>query len=205
MSCHQRDSRKLFRIFFWNLNYGLLRAGLTFILQLLLRYRILQKYSECLIWTIIIAATFYASSNSAVEKIFLGDRRVSIDMTWPLIQFATLLHILSCFSLLLGWRTVHALIRLGADINIKDVNRRNVLHLVVMNGGRLEQFAAEVSQVIFETFAFLARRLDFPLLSTRSGGRFCLAILIYGSVAQVDTWVMWVDNRESCLLFCTSS
>lgn len=47
-----------------------------------------------------------------------------------------------------GWRTVHALIRLGADINIKDVNRRNVLHLVVMNGGRLEQFAAEVSEVI---------------------------------------------------------
>lgn len=47
-----------------------------------------------------------------------------------------------------GWRTVHALIRLGANINIKDVNRRNVLHLVVINGGRLEQFAAEVSKVI---------------------------------------------------------
>ncbi|KAJ8954916.1 hypothetical protein NQ318_016856 [Aromia moschata] len=46
-----------------------------------------------------------------------------------------------------GWKTVHTLIRLGADINIKDVNRRNVLHLVVMNGGRLEQFAAEVSEV----------------------------------------------------------
>lgn len=46
-----------------------------------------------------------------------------------------------------GWRTVHTLIRLGADINMKDVNHRNVLHLVVMNGGRLEQFAAEVSEV----------------------------------------------------------
>ncbi|CAG9824314.1 unnamed protein product [Phaedon cochleariae] len=45
-----------------------------------------------------------------------------------------------------GWRTVHSLIRLGANINIKDVNKRNVLHLVVMNGGRLEQFAAEVSE-----------------------------------------------------------
>ncbi|KAG5888861.1 hypothetical protein JTB14_031419 [Gonioctena quinquepunctata] len=41
------------------------------------------------------------------------------------------------------WRTVHTLIRLGANINSKDVNKRNVLHLVVMNGGRLEKFAAE--------------------------------------------------------------
>ncbi|XP_050360802.1 transient receptor potential cation channel subfamily A member 1 [Nymphalis io] len=41
-----------------------------------------------------------------------------------------------------GWRTVHVLIRLGADVELKDVNNRNVLHLVVMNGGRLEDFAA---------------------------------------------------------------
>ncbi|XP_075991157.1 transient receptor potential cation channel A1 isoform X2 [Anticarsia gemmatalis] len=41
-----------------------------------------------------------------------------------------------------GWRTVHTLIRLGADIELKDINSRNVLHLVVMNGGRLEDFAA---------------------------------------------------------------
>lgn len=46
-----------------------------------------------------------------------------------------------------GWRSVHCLIRLGADIYMKDVNRRNVLHLVVMNGGRLEEFANEVSKV----------------------------------------------------------
>ncbi|XP_015600034.1 transient receptor potential cation channel subfamily A member 1 isoform X2 [Cephus cinctus] len=45
-----------------------------------------------------------------------------------------------------GWRTVHCLIRLGANIHLKDVNRRNVLHLVVMNGGRLEEFAAEVNK-----------------------------------------------------------
>ncbi|PSN57930.1 Transient receptor potential cation channel subfamily A member 1 [Blattella germanica] len=43
-----------------------------------------------------------------------------------------------------GWRTVQALIRLGANINLKDVNSRNVLHLVVMNGGRLVEFADEV-------------------------------------------------------------
>ncbi|CAH1647463.1 unnamed protein product [Spodoptera littoralis] len=41
-----------------------------------------------------------------------------------------------------GWRTVQTLIRLGADIELKDINSRNVLHLVVMNGGRLEEFAA---------------------------------------------------------------
>lgn len=51
-----------------------------------------------------------------------------------------------------GWRTVHTLIKKGADINVKDVNRRNVLHLVVMNGGRLEIFANEVSQVILDGF-----------------------------------------------------
>ncbi|XP_046587542.1 transient receptor potential cation channel subfamily A member 1 [Neodiprion lecontei] len=45
-----------------------------------------------------------------------------------------------------AWRTVHSLIRLGADIYLKDVNHRNVLHLVVMNGGRLEEFAEEVSK-----------------------------------------------------------
>ena len=48
-----------------------------------------------------------------------------------------------------GWRTVLVLIRLGADIQLKDANHRNVLHLVVMNGGRLEEFAAEVIKVIF--------------------------------------------------------
>ncbi|CAH0716261.1 unnamed protein product, partial [Brenthis ino] len=41
-----------------------------------------------------------------------------------------------------GWRTVHKLITLGADVELKDINSRNVLHLVVMNGGRLEDFAA---------------------------------------------------------------
>ncbi|XP_068620625.1 transient receptor potential cation channel subfamily A member 1 [Battus philenor] len=41
-----------------------------------------------------------------------------------------------------GWRTVHTLIRLGADIELKDINSRNLLHLVVLNGGRLEEFAA---------------------------------------------------------------
>ncbi|XP_052746471.1 transient receptor potential cation channel subfamily A member 1 [Bicyclus anynana] len=41
-----------------------------------------------------------------------------------------------------GWRTVHTLISLGADVELKDTNDRNVLHLIVMNGGRLEDFAA---------------------------------------------------------------
>uniref|UniRef100_A0A1I8PQU6 Transient receptor potential cation channel subfamily A member 1 n=1 Tax=Stomoxys calcitrans TaxID=35570 RepID=A0A1I8PQU6_STOCA len=45
-----------------------------------------------------------------------------------------------------GWKTVHVLIRLGANISIKDACSRNVLHLVVMNGGRLQEFAEEVSK-----------------------------------------------------------
>jgi hypothetical protein len=36
---------------------------------------------------------------------------------------------------------------LGADILLKDSNNRNVLHLIVMNGGRLEEFAQQVYQV----------------------------------------------------------
>lgn len=45
-----------------------------------------------------------------------------------------------------GWRTVNILIRMGANIHLKDVNSRNVLHLVIMNGGRLEDFAEEVTK-----------------------------------------------------------
>ncbi|XP_058975803.1 transient receptor potential cation channel subfamily A member 1 [Musca domestica] len=45
-----------------------------------------------------------------------------------------------------GWKTVHVLIRLGANISIKDACSRNVLHLVIMNGGSLQEFAEEVSK-----------------------------------------------------------
>ena len=45
-----------------------------------------------------------------------------------------------------GWKTVNLLIRLGANISTKDINNRNVLHLVIMNGGRLDDFAEEVSK-----------------------------------------------------------
>lgn len=46
-----------------------------------------------------------------------------------------------------GWRTVNTLIRLGANIRVKDNNTRNVLHLVVMNGGRLDELATTVINV----------------------------------------------------------
>ncbi|XP_054085087.1 transient receptor potential cation channel subfamily A member 1 isoform X3 [Zeugodacus cucurbitae] len=45
-----------------------------------------------------------------------------------------------------GWKTVHLLIRLGAGINVKDASSRNVLHFVIMNGGRLPEFAEEVNK-----------------------------------------------------------
>lgn len=45
-----------------------------------------------------------------------------------------------------GWKTVNVIIRLGASIGIKDCNYRNVLHLVIMNGGRLHDFAEEVTK-----------------------------------------------------------
>lgn len=45
-----------------------------------------------------------------------------------------------------AWKTVMTLIDSGAQINIKDANARNVLHLVIMNGGRLREFADAVSR-----------------------------------------------------------
>lgn len=50
-----------------------------------------------------------------------------------------------------GWKTVFALIRLGAQISIKDINARNVLHLVIIAGGRLDEFAREVSKTQFSS------------------------------------------------------
>ncbi|XP_041563932.1 transient receptor potential cation channel subfamily A member 1 isoform X3 [Drosophila elegans] len=44
-----------------------------------------------------------------------------------------------------GWKTVHLLIRLGACISVKDAASRNVLHFVIMNGGRLTDFAEQVA------------------------------------------------------------
>ncbi|XP_015044132.2 transient receptor potential cation channel subfamily A member 1 isoform X8 [Drosophila pseudoobscura] len=44
-----------------------------------------------------------------------------------------------------GWKTVHLLIRLGAGISVKDAAARNVLHFVIMNGGRLTDFAEQVA------------------------------------------------------------
>nr|QLH02044.1 TRPA1 [Agasicles hygrophila] len=45
-----------------------------------------------------------------------------------------------------AWKTAQLLIRLDADVTITDINRRNLLHLVVMNGGRLERFTSEGKQ-----------------------------------------------------------
>ncbi|CAB3379362.1 Hypothetical predicted protein [Cloeon dipterum] len=43
-----------------------------------------------------------------------------------------------------GWRTVKTLTQFGANIHLKDSSLRNVLHLIVMNGGNLEEFASLV-------------------------------------------------------------
>ncbi|CAG5039511.1 unnamed protein product [Parnassius apollo] len=59
-----------------------------------------------------------------------------------------------------GWRTVHTLIRLGADIELKDINLRNILHLVVMNGGRLEEFAANCKNRCEKSLILLLNEKD---------------------------------------------
>jgi transient receptor potential cation channel subfamily A member 1 len=42
------------------------------------------------------------------------------------------------------WRTVKVLFKLGANIELKDVSQRNLLHLIIINGGRCEEFAKEL-------------------------------------------------------------
>lgn len=61
-----------------------------------------------------------------------------------MLIFATILIISPTYDVESELKTPFLLlqIRLGADIQLKDINSRNVLHLVVMNGGRLEDFAA---------------------------------------------------------------
>ena len=38
-----------------------------------------------------------------------------------------------------GWRTMKSLIRLGANVSLKDNDSRNVLHASVIHGGDLEK------------------------------------------------------------------
>ncbi|CAH2035066.1 unnamed protein product, partial [Iphiclides podalirius] len=59
-----------------------------------------------------------------------------------------------------GWRTVHKLIGLGADIELKDINSRNLLHLVVMNGGRLEDFAINCKDRCEKSLSLLLNEKD---------------------------------------------
>jgi transient receptor potential cation channel subfamily A member 1 len=59
-----------------------------------------------------------------------------------------------------GWRTVHALIRLGANIHQKDINQRNLLHSIILNGGRLEEFAEGISTHTKVTWADFLNQKD---------------------------------------------
>lgn len=66
-----------------------------------------------------------------------------------------------------GWRTVLTLIRLKANILLKDSSYRNILSLVVMNGGRLEDFAQEVLKVC--SFSIESLRRDTTIILAFSG------------------------------------
>lgn len=45
-----------------------------------------------------------------------------------------------------GWRTVHVLLKKGCDVTLKDINQRNLLHWIIINGGRCEDFAKEMKE-----------------------------------------------------------
>ncbi|XP_023036985.1 transient receptor potential cation channel subfamily A member 1 isoform X4 [Drosophila willistoni] len=59
-----------------------------------------------------------------------------------------------------GWKTVHLLIRLGACISVKDAAARNVLHFVIMNGGRLTDFAEQVAKCQTQELKLLLNEKD---------------------------------------------
>lgn len=40
---------------------------------------------------------------------------------------------------------MHVLVKMGASLHLRDVTHRNLLHLIIINGGRLEEFAKEIS------------------------------------------------------------
>lgn len=46
-----------------------------------------------------------------------------------------------------GWQTVKTLVQLGANIHLKDSNQQNILHLIVIRGGNIEEFAEKVRKV----------------------------------------------------------
>lgn len=41
-----------------------------------------------------------------------------------------------------GWRTVDVLLAHGADTSVRDVTAKNLLHIVIMNGGSLSDLLA---------------------------------------------------------------
>ena len=48
-----------------------------------------------------------------------------------------------------GWRTVHFLLQNKADINIKDKEKRNFLHLAIKYGSTIDKFGCEVIRVTY--------------------------------------------------------
>ena len=46
-----------------------------------------------------------------------------------------------------GWRTVHFLLKNGADITIKDKENRNFLHLAIKYGSHIYKFGCEFLKV----------------------------------------------------------
>ncbi|KAK2708547.1 hypothetical protein QYM36_014226, partial [Artemia franciscana] len=46
-----------------------------------------------------------------------------------------------------SWKTVHYLLKLGVNNYVVDNSKRNLLHLIVLHGGKIEDFSEELRQV----------------------------------------------------------
>lgn len=51
-----------------------------------------------------------------------------------------------------AWKTITALIELGSNVSLRDKCNRNILHLIVLSGGQLEQFIDLISKVTERVF-----------------------------------------------------
>ncbi|KAK8757331.1 hypothetical protein V5799_005035, partial [Amblyomma americanum] len=58
-----------------------------------------------------------------------------------------------------AWKTVTALLRLDADLSVKDNLRRNLLHHIVLSGGLLDDFYGEINERL-KDFAQLLNERD---------------------------------------------
>lgn len=95
-----------------------------------------------------------------------------------------------------GWKAVETLMRLDADITLKDACDRNVLHFIVMNGGRLEHFAPELSKVTTSD-RDLRILISFTLKNSPNSQLFFFSFFVH-LLKSLDSLSVLLDHKDFC-------